>query len=176
MTWRRSGTWHYIFYSELRVAPEEHPLLLTEAPFNLRPNREKLTQVMFEGFDTPAMSPPPCRGYCFLIADEWEIVRDIKETFYYVVMDYEQEMATVACPSLLEKSYELPDGQLIHIHSECFHCPEMLFQPPILGMEACGLHKMAIKSIQSCDIDICKELYRNAVLSGGSTMYAGFSE
>ncbi|PAV87219.1 hypothetical protein WR25_26205 [Diploscapter pachys] len=87
--------WHHTFYNELRVAPEEHPVLLTEAPLNPKANREKMTQ----GYALPhailrldlagrdltdyLMKILTERGYSFTTTAEREIVRDIKEKLCY---------------------------------------------------------------------------------------------
>jgi len=188
--------WHHTFYNELRVAPEEHPVLLTEAPLNSKPNRELMTQLMFETFNVPAMFVntqavlalyasgrttgvvldsghevtqivPVHEGYALphaiqrmdlgghdmtdylmkIMAErgydiaEHEGVCDMKEKLAYVALDYDAEMKIASESSEVEKTYELPDGNIITIGNERFRCPEVLFQPSFIGKEAAGIHE-----------------------------------
>lgn len=48
--------WHHTFYNELRIAPEEHSIIITEPVLNPKANREKMAMILFETFAVPAIN------------------------------------------------------------------------------------------------------------------------
>lgn len=224
--------WHHTFYNELRVNPEEHKVMLTEAPMNPRINREKMAQIMFETFSTEAIfvqiqailslyssgrttgvvldsgdgvthTVPIYEGYSmphaiqrvdvagrdmtehmqkllmevghsFQSSSGKELARSIKEKLCYVALDYEEEM--MSSKAAQGEEFELPDGSFINVGNQCFRCPEALFKPEMIGVEAPGIAELVSLTVGKCDIDVRRELWNNVVLSGGTTMYRGLAE
>jgi actin-related protein/tetratricopeptide (TPR) repeat protein len=222
---------HHIFYNELRVAPEEHPVIIMEESMNPKANREKLMQILFETFSVPAcyilttavagmyasgrttglsvssgdgvtnivpvyegyalphailrssiagrdvtdylMKIMTESGYSFTTTAEREIVRDIKEKLTYVKCSDRDHQGDEKAK---DYSYELPDGQTITVSSELHRAPEIMFNPSLTGLEACGLSDLIHQAAMKTDVDIRKDLYSNIVLHGGNTMFNGMTE
>ncbi|KAM4688260.1 actin-5-like [Discoglossus pictus] len=113
-------------------------------------------------------------GHLFVSTAEREIVRDMKEKLCYVALDPESEMKKQK--EDLQKKYTLPDGISIHVGSQLFRAPEILFEPLSMGINLPGVHKMMLNSIMTCNKHVQKNLYSNILLSGGSTLFPGIEE
>lgn len=221
--------WKHTFYNELRISPEEHPVLLTDAPLTPKANREKTSQMMFEALSVPAMyvttdaklplyflgrntglvvtsgygssyTVPISEGsviekgvqqmriagqalteymkkllqddgYSLTTNAEHELVVDIKQKLSYVSQDFDKEMSEFAEQSKSKKVYELPDGRIIKVDSPRFRCPEVLFNPSLIGSNDPGLARMLCNTVRKTD----NYGVRNIVLSGGSTLFPGMT-
>ncbi len=112
-----------------------------------------------------------------------EVAKRIKEMYSYVCPDIVKEFLKYESEgdkwikrhefihSVTKKSYSVDIG------FERFMAPEVFFNPEIISSDfLTPLPDVVDQVIQSCPIDTRRGLYKNIVLSGGSTMYKDFSK
>eukprot|EP00051_Salpingoeca_urceolata_P003110 m.55243 g.55243 ORF g.55243 m.55243 type:complete len:499 (+) comp12519_c0_seq1:52-1548(+) len=123
------------------------------------------------------------------------IARDIKEQLCYVAENYDAEVAKAQQGELETATYDatghgndmlpgfekrtFPDQ--IQIGTERFQAAEALFHPSLyLGQDVKGIHSMVLDCISSLERsgqrDLIRDMYKNVVLSGGTTLLPGFAE
>ncbi|KJE92804.1 actin2 [Capsaspora owczarzaki ATCC 30864] len=110
-----------------------------------------------------------------------EVAKRIKETYSYVCPDIVKEMEKYDTePSKWIKLFE---GQhsvtkkpySVEVGYERFLGPEIFFHPEFVnGDFQTPISTVVDQVIQSCPIDTRRDLYKNVVLSGGSTMFKDF--
>merc|ERR1711953_1282125 len=113
----------------------------------------------------------------FTSSAEIEIVKHIKEDLCYVAQHYDEERAQAIASSETDHAFTLPDKRVISVPGSVrIAAPELLFKPELNGYSCKSMPALAWQSVQSSDIDIRKELTKNLILSGGTTMYKGLPD
>ena len=113
----------------------------------------------------------------FISFNKLDFVSDIKEKVCYVAKNYEAQDKAAQSSGNEDKTYVMPDGDVITIPAHvCITCPELLFKPELIGKSCKSIQDLSWKSIQASDVDVRKDLCKNIILSGGTTMYTGLPE
>jgi len=97
------------------------------------------------------------------------VLNDIKESVCFV-SDSTNNTTTAS-------TYELPDGTLLYLESDRSRIPEALFTPQPLtgGGISQTIPQMITTCVNNCDTDLRKDLFGSVVVTGGSTLFAGFT-
>lgn len=113
--------------------------------------------------------------------DSLEVAKKVKEMYSYVCPDIAKEFAKYdKQPDKYFKSFsgvKKPTGQpwTCDVGYERFLGPEMFFNPEIFSSDfITPLPDVVDESIVKCPIDVRRGLYKNIVLSGGTTMFKDF--
>lgn len=129
----------------------------------------------------PGLTDPSFTSYAVDV-----LAGDIKEAVCRLVENTFMEETYQNMPTA---TYELPDGTEISLGSDRYKVPEIVFQPELVrtfpGMEhfyegkdskLLPLPGLVMESINHVDPDARRELYSGVVLTGGSSLFAGFRE
>lgn len=116
------------------------------------------------------------KGFPLNDQEDIEVGRQIKEQYCFVSTDLDLDDRLASETTALFDSLKLIDGTTISLSRERFEAPEAFFKPAMLSCESTGLADMIFEVIQNADIDCRADLYRNIILSGGSSLLHGMQE
>ncbi|XP_072508246.1 actin-related protein 3B isoform X5 [Notamacropus eugenii] len=178
-----------VIFKYLRAEPEDHYFLMTEPPLNTPENREYLAEIMFESFNVPGLYIAV--QAVLALAASWTSRQVGERTLTGIVIDSGDGVTHV-----------IPVAEGYVIGSCIKHIPiagrdityfiqQLLRErevgiPPEQSLETAKAIKFANPDfmesisdvvdevIQNCPIDVRRPLYKNVVLSGGSTMFRDF--
>ncbi|RXN34476.1 actin-related 3B [Labeo rohita] len=178
-----------VIFKYLRAEPEDHNFLMTEPPLNTPENREYLAEIMFETFNVPGLYIAV--QAVLALAASWTSRQVGERTLTGIVID-SGDGVTHAIP--VAEGYVI--GSCIkHIpiagRDITYFIQQLLREreigiPPEQSLETAKAVKFANPDfmqpisdvvdevIQNCPIDVRRPLYKNIVLSGGSTMFRDF--
>ena len=116
-------------------------------------------------------------GHSFTSTAELEIVKDIKEKLCFVAQDYDNERTAAESSSELDQAYTLPDRSQITVKGTVrMQVPELIFKPDLNGKSCNSIQQLAWTSVSNSDVDVRRDLLKNVIMSGGTTMYEGISD
>jgi len=116
-------------------------------------------------------------GHSFTSTAELEIVKDIKEKLCFVAQDWDAESAAADASSELDQAYTLPDRSQITVKGKVrMMVPELIFKPDLNGKSCQSIQALAWMSVDKSDVDVRRDLLKNVIMSGGTTMYEGIAD
>jgi actin-related protein len=111
------------------------------------------------------------RGIHLKTNAEREILLDIKHRCTWVSNNLAKDLNNP-----YGRTWENPSGGIIDTGKAGFLCPEILFNPNIIGKEYKGIHSDCLETIMSCDPELRKLMISCISLSGGNLLFEGLGE
>ncbi|KAB0393889.1 hypothetical protein E2I00_001249, partial [Balaenoptera physalus] len=171
----------------------------TEPPLNTPENREYTAEIMFESFNVPGLYIAV--QAVLALAASWTSRQVGERTLTGTVIDSGDgvthvipvERYSYVCPDLVKEfnKYDTDGSKWIKQYTginaiskkefsidvgyERFLGPEIFFHPEFANPDFTQpISEVVDEVIQNCPIDVRRPLYKNIVLSGGSTMFRDF--
>ncbi len=110
-------------------------------------------------------------GFAVKSSVQRNLVRLLKERACFTSLDFQTDLQN---QDKFKKPYELPDSTTVEIGAERFLIPELLFDPTLNNIESENIVEAIVNVVESCDIDIRRELLYNIFLIGGNSMFPFF--